>query len=103
MDYPYNEKKRLWGYDMDILLISYLIINLMTLSAYGIDKYKAIHQKWRISERTLLILSGLGPFGAFLGRYFFRHKTRKWYFLMTIMIFISLHLVIAMLICSGSL
>ncbi|MFQ7172703.1 MAG: DUF1294 domain-containing protein [Thomasclavelia ramosa] len=34
------------------LLISYIIIiNLMMILLYGIDKYKAIHHHWRASRR----------------------------------------------------
>jgi uncharacterized membrane protein YsdA (DUF1294 family) len=61
------------------LLISYIIIiNLMMILLYGIDKYKAIHHHWRVSEKILLIgaLFG-GSLGAILAMYGFNHKTRK--------------------------
>ncbi|UJF16679.1 DUF1294 domain-containing protein [Jeotgalibaca sp. MA1X17-3] len=47
----------------------------------GIDKKKAQKRKWRISEKTLLLL-GLfgGGVGGFAGMFFFRHKTRHSYF-----------------------
>lgn len=59
--------------------ISVLIIwNLIVFMLYGIDKYKAIKDGWRISERTLLSAAFLmGAFGAVLGMEAFRHKTRK--------------------------
>lgn len=64
-----------WRYDM---IITYLIfINLTSLLLMGIDKYKAIHHKWRISEKTLFISALLfGSIGALLGMYTFRHKTK---------------------------
>ena len=46
-----------------------------------IDKIKAKKNKWRISEKTLFLLSIIGgSVGCLLGMYTFRHKTKKWYF-----------------------
>ena len=43
----------------------------------GIDKYKAKHHKWRISEKTLFVSAILlGSVGAIVGMYVFRHKTK---------------------------
>lgn len=44
---------------------------------YGIDKYKAVHKKWRISEAALIISAAFGIIGAFCGMFCFHHKTRK--------------------------
>ena len=53
-----------------------LAINLITFLTYGIDKYKARKGKWRIPEKTLLLLAAVGgSIGAFLGIKFFHHKT----------------------------
>lgn len=62
-----------------ILCVSYLVvINLVTFIVFGVDKRRAIMQKWRISERTLLALSAAGgSAGAFAGMRLFRHKIRK--------------------------
>ena len=55
-----------------------LIINIITFIIYGIDKYKSIKHKYRISESTLIILPILGgALGAFLGMIIFHHKTKK--------------------------
>ena len=55
-----------------------LIINIITFIIYGIDKYKSIKHKYRISESTLIILAILGgALGAFLGMIIFHHKTKK--------------------------
>lgn len=44
---------------------------------YGLDKWKAVHGRWRIRERTLLFIAAAGgSVGAFLAMRFFRHKTR---------------------------
>ena len=55
-----------------------LFWNLAVFALYGIDKWKAISGRWRISEKALLIPAFLmGGFGAFFGMQIFRHKTRK--------------------------
>jgi uncharacterized membrane protein YsdA (DUF1294 family) len=60
-------------------MIKYLItINIITFIIFGLDKYLAIKEKRRISERTLLTLSLLG--GCYLeliAMELFRHKTKK--------------------------
>ena len=60
----------------------YLVcINIVTFALYGIDKRRAMKQRWRIPERTLLLLPLIGgSVGGLLGMAAFRHKTRHWYF-----------------------
>ena len=57
----------------------YLIsINIISFILMFIDKRKAIHNKWRIPESTLLLTSIIGGFiGIILGMHLFKHKTRK--------------------------
>jgi|GEM_PF-119260 len=51
-------------------------LNVVTFVAYGIDKWKAKHGKWRISEATLLLLAVLGgSIGALAAMFLFHHKT----------------------------
>ena len=58
-----------------------LIWNLLTFIIYGIDKFKARRDAWRIPEKYLLSFAFLcGGFGAWLAGITFHHKTRKWYF-----------------------
>lgn len=53
-------------------------INIITFLVFAIDKQKACVGKYRIRERTLLILSIIGgAFGGLLAMYLFRHKIRK--------------------------
>lgn len=62
---------------MTYILIALFIVNIVAFALYGIDKYKAKHQKWRITERTLLLVAAVGgSIGALLGMQFFRHKTQ---------------------------
>lgn len=64
-----------------IYLIWLVVINLITMILYIIDKIKAIYHKWRISEAMLLTLTFIGGgLGAFFGLFLFRHKNRHWYF-----------------------
>ncbi len=69
-----NMIKMLW-----MILGGYLgIVNLAAFIAYGLDKYYAIKGKWRIPERTLLLMAGFGgAIGAGLGMLVFHHKVRK--------------------------
>ena len=59
------------------IIIGYVIvINVITLMMYGIDKWKAKHRKWRIPEATLLIMAAVGgSIGAWTGIKLFHHKT----------------------------
>ena len=61
---------------MNITLAYLLAINVAAFLVYGIDKLKAKHAKWRISEATLLLLAGVGgSIGAWLGMKVWHHKT----------------------------
>jgi uncharacterized membrane protein YsdA (DUF1294 family) len=45
---------------------------------FGLDKWLAQHNKWRISEQKLLVFSFAGGIlGGILGMFIFRHKTQK--------------------------
>ncbi|ACZ01909.1 DUF1294 domain-containing protein [Streptobacillus moniliformis] len=70
-----------------------LTINLFAFIFFGIDKFFAINNISRISEKTLLSLSFLGPFGAIIGMNLFRHKTKKLKF-KSVYLFLLLHLLI---------
>ena len=51
-------------------------INVITFLIYGIDKWKAKKQKWRISESTLLMLAVIGgSVGAWIGMKTWHHKS----------------------------
>lgn len=61
---------------MKIVLIILLAINLLTFALYGIDKWKAIHHRWRIPEWVLLTMAALlGGIGAWIGMKTWHHKT----------------------------
>lgn len=68
--------------DVVLLLIAYIVlVNLIGFMLMGIDKRKAIKHAFRIPEATLFLFAIIGgSIGSILGMYFFRHKTRHWYF-----------------------
>ncbi len=70
---------------MKIINIYIITINIISFIIYGIDKQKAIKQKWRINENILIILALIGGgAGSFIGMYTFHHKTKKIKFLILI-------------------
>ena len=51
-------------------------INIVSFFLYGIDKYKAKKNKWRIPEATLLMIAVIGgSIGAWGGMRLWHHKT----------------------------
>ncbi|MFV8334862.1 DUF1294 domain-containing protein [Flavobacterium sp. RSP29] len=67
---------------MSFLFWYFPLINLVAFSVIGVDKRLAIQQKWRISERNLLLTSVIGgTIGSGLAMLIFRHKTSKMSFL----------------------
>ncbi|MGN0160022.1 MAG: DUF1294 domain-containing protein [Lachnospiraceae bacterium] len=63
---------------MKYIVIYLICINAATFLIYGIDKYKAVKNRWRISETTLIIAALIGgSVGALAGMKVFHHKTRK--------------------------
>ncbi|MCQ2290042.1 MAG: DUF1294 domain-containing protein [Muribaculaceae bacterium] len=70
---------------LKFVVIYLAVLNVVAFVAYGIDKYKAKHNRWRISEATLLLMAiAGGSVGALLGMRAFRHKTQKQKFTITI-------------------
>lgn len=58
-----------------------LVMNVLAFALMGIDKLKAKAGAWRVPEKTLFLVTALfGGLGGTLGMYFFRHKTKHWYF-----------------------
>ena len=71
------------------------VINFLTWVIYGLDKGRAKAGKWRIPERTLLILAAAGgSAGALAGMLMFRHKTKKAKFVVGVPVMFVAHCVI---------
>lgn len=78
-----------------ILTLYLVVINIAAFAMMGIDKKRAKKHKWRIPE-TRLFASALmgGGLGAVTGMYFFRHKTKHWYFVVGMPLIMILNFVI---------
>ncbi|MBT3505165.1 MAG: DUF1294 domain-containing protein [Piscirickettsiaceae bacterium] len=61
-----------------IYLFYFLVITLLTFLTYAYDKWAARRGHWRISERTLHLLSLIGGWvSALFAQQLLRHKTIK--------------------------
>jgi uncharacterized membrane protein YsdA (DUF1294 family) len=60
-----------------IIEIILMLINVTGFIIIAVDKQKAIKHKWRVPEKTLLIIAFLGgSVGVYTGMIVFRHKTK---------------------------
>lgn len=67
---------------MKYIIYYLIIINIITLIIFGIDKLKAIKEKSRVRNTTLFGLAILGgSIGALIGMHIFHHKTKTWYYI----------------------
>ena len=83
---------------MNIRIILYylLAVNVLTFILYGVDKHKARHNKWRITEATLLLFAVLGGSpAALLAMKTFHHKTKHKKFLYGVPIILLVQIALA--------
>lgn len=79
-----------------------IIVNILAFCLYGIDKSAAIKQKQRFSNRVLLLMAVIGgSLGALAGMYTFRHKTKKWYYTITVPLLLVIQIAAAVLLLSS--
>ena len=79
---------------MEYVVYYLLIVNVAAFFMYGIDKRKAIKEKWRIPERVLLGMAVMGgTVGSVFGMVVFRHKIRKWKFALGVPVIFILQIV----------
>ena len=89
---------------MDYLLIALAIWNVLTFLLMGYDKYQAIHNQWRVPEKTLLTAAfAMGGAGCWAGATLFRHKTRKSQFRILLPLATVLNLAIIAFVFQGQL
>lgn len=90
------------GVGLKVMAIWLSGINIVSFTVYGIDKYRAVRRKFRISERTLLLLAAVGgSVGAYVAMRIFRHKTLKKRFSAGVPLMLILHLLCFALLCKS--
>ena len=75
-----------------VIVYYLLIINIISFLLYGIDKWKAQHNRWRVPEWFLIFLALIGgSVGALCGMYILRHKTQhvKFYILVPLILILQ--------------
>ena len=85
---------------MNIILYYLLAVNIATFLLYGVDKYKAKKNKWRISETTLPLMAVIGgSIGAWVGMRIWHHKTmhKKFKYGIPLIIIMQIALVVYLL------
>ena len=83
----------------DYILWYIVIINVISVTVCVTDKIKAIRHSWRISEKTLWILSLLGgSIGMYLTMRIIRHKTLHTKFTVGIPAIIILQIILCLLL-----
>ncbi len=66
------------------------ILSIIGFFVCAYDKRAAIKKRSRISERTLFLISLLGGApGVFIAMLALRHKTKRWYFMLSIPLIIT--------------
>lgn len=84
------------------ILVFLLVMNILAFAMYGLDKYYAMADKWRISEKNLLLVAYLGgSIGAYAAMRIFRHKTKHAKFTIGVPLAIVLHIAIAVYVMIG--
>ena len=81
--------------------VAYLLIgiNILTFIVYGVDKWRAVHNRWRIPEATLLGLAIIGgSIGALLGMKVWHHKTKHKKFVLGLPLILIAQLVIVCIV-----
>ncbi|NLW43948.1 MAG: DUF1294 domain-containing protein [Syntrophomonadaceae bacterium] len=64
-------------FNSEILIIYIAAINALAFALFAQDKRLAQNRRWRIRERSLLLVALLGgATGGLIGMHVFRHKTR---------------------------
>lgn len=75
---------------MRAFIILFIIFNLITFLTFGIDKLLARTSRKRISEKTLITMSIVGgSVGAVFAQKLFRHKIRKFPYILWMILIIQ--------------
>lgn len=77
-----------------IVLVCIVGLNVVAFAFYGIDKQKAIKNRWRIPEKTLHLVGIFGGIGALTGMKHFRHKTKHKSFVVFVPIYAIINVIV---------
>lgn len=88
-----------WGWSVfkhingQTIILYLVIMNILAIILYGLDKKAAASGVWRISEWNLFWVAILGGgLGGWLAMHLFRHKTQKLKFVLGLPVIILLQL-----------
>lgn len=85
---------------MRFFVVYIIFVNFVAFVLMGVDKSRAIHHKWRISEANLFLSALLGgSIGAIIGMRFFHHKTKHWYFVLGMPLIFIIQMGLCMWFC----
>lgn len=77
---------------LTLILIGYVVMSVVTFTAYCLDKRAAIRGMWRMREKDLHVLALLGGFpGAIVGQHIFKHKRNKRSFMFVLGLIVIAH------------
>ncbi len=82
---------------MEILVLYFAVINIVSIVITAVDKYNAMSKKRRkrVPERTLLLLAALGgSIGMYITMLLIHHKTKKPKFMIMLPIIIMIYIAI---------
>jgi uncharacterized membrane protein YsdA (DUF1294 family) len=94
------QKKMIFNNQLIYVLSFFTVINLIAFLIMLVDKIKSTNPNAeRISEGKLFFMAVVfGSLGVYAGMFAFRHKTRKWYFVIGIPFLIIQNIATAYLI-----
>ena len=86
-----------------VIIIYFVIINILGFAIMGIDKNRAKKNQWRVKEKTLFLIAGIGgSVGSILGIRYFHHKTKHLKFIVGMPFLLFLHICILIYLIKAS-
>ena len=84
---------------MEFLFLYLFLVNAASFLLMLIDKHRAVKNRWRIPEATLMLFAAIGgSLGGVLGMKIFRHKTLHLKFSLGFPLLLALHSILLLYI-----
>ena len=84
---------------MEFLFLYLFLVNAACFLLMLIDKRRAVKNRWRIPEATLMLTAAIGgSLGGILGMKIFRHKTLHLKFSLGFPLMLALHVILLLYI-----